>query len=152
MWKFCGETMEIMCNGGYRWLGPCRAEYRKIILPNNMAIAYHNLRWIESKKYTGYAYDFAGQGRTLWGGKMVENICQSLARIIIMGNMRQVKKELGLRPALQAHDELVYVVPTSEVTQLRLSILKIMQISPAFAPDLPMGAEAAYGPTYGDAK
>ena len=152
MWNFCGQTMEIMCNGGYRQLGPCRAEHRKIILPNGMPIVYHNLRWIETKKYRGYVYDFAGQGRTLWGGKMVENICQSLARIIIMGNMRQVRKQLGLQPALQAHDELVYVVDTTNVEYYRDEILKIMTIPPGFAPDLPMGAEAEFGPTYGDAK
>ena len=83
---------------------------------------------------------------------MVENICQSLARIIIMENMRQVKKELGLLPALQAHDELVYVVDTTNVEYYRDEILRIMKIPPGFAPDLPMGAEAEYGPTYGDAK
>jgi DNA polymerase len=152
MWKFCGTAMEIMCNGGATWLGPCRAEHQKIVLPNNMPIMYHNLRWIETKKYSGYVYDFAGQGRTLWGGKVVENICQSLARIIIAQNMRQIKNELGLQPALQAHDELVYVVDTTNVEYYRGEILRMMTIPPGFAPDLPMGAEAEFGPTYGDAK
>ena len=69
-----------------------------------------------------------------------------------MDMMRQIRKELGLRPALQAHDELVYVVPTAHVKYYKQEVLRIMKIPPAFAPDLPIDAEAAYGPTYGDAK
>lgn len=152
LWKICDATIGVMKNGGKRTIGPCRVEGNKIILPNGMSLVYHNLRWIDTKKYRGWSYDFAGQGRTLWGGKIVENIVQSLARIVITGNMVTARNELGLQPALQAHDELVYVVPTTQVTQLESSLLEVMQISPAFAPDLPVGAEAGHGPTYGDAK
>ncbi len=151
-WGTCGSAIEIMCNGGQFFLGPCRAEKGKIILPNGLALHYNNLRMIHTKKYEGWAYDFAGQGRTLWGGKVVENICQSLARIVIMANMLQVKKELGLQPALQAHDELVYVVPTSQVAAYEKEVLRIMRVPPDFAPDLPIDAEAGHGPTYGDCK
>ena len=152
MWRYCTDTIEIICNGGKRWLGPCQAVPGKIILPNNMNITYHNLRWIENKKYSGWVYDFAGQGRTLWGGKVVENICQSLARIIITGHMLEIKRKLKLQPALQAHDELVYIVPTKHVKVYEHHVLKIFKTPPAFAPDLPVDAEASYGPTYGDAK
>ena len=151
-WNICGGAIEIICNGGYFSLGPCRAEKGKIILPNGLALHYNNLRMVQSKKYEGWAYDFAGQGRTLWGGKVVENICQSLGRIVIMAAMLRVKKEVAIRPALQAHDELVYVVPTPQVTAYEKEVLRIMRIPPDFAPDLPLDAEAGWGPTYGDAK
>lgn len=152
MWKFCGDTIELLANGGQRLLGPCRAEHKAILLPNGMKIQYNNLRWIETKKYSGWVYDFAGMGRTLWGGKVVENICQSLARIIITQHMLDIKKKIKLNAALQAHDELVYVVPTSHAEKYKLAVEKLMSQRPAFAPDLPIAAEAAYGPTYGDAK
>ena len=151
-WNTCGSAIEIVCNGGKFSLGPCRAEKGKIILPNGLALHYNNLRYLHSKKYEGWVYDFAGQGRTLWGGKVVENICQALGRIVIMAAMLRIKKELGLRPALQAHDELVYVVPTSQAAAYGKEILRIMKISPDFAPDLPLDAEVKWGPTYGDAK
>ena len=152
MWKFCDDTIELLANGGQRLLGPCRAQHKAILLPNGMTIDYHNLRLVENKKYSGWVYDFAGMGRTLWGGKVVENICQSLARIIITQHMLDIKKKLKLNAALQAHDELVYVVPTSHAEKFKLAVEKLMHQPPAFAPDLPVGAEAAYGPTYGDAK
>ncbi len=151
-WGVCGSAIEIICNGGAFNLGPCHAEKGKIILPNGLALHYNNLRMVHSKKYEGWAYDFAGQGRTLWGGKVVENICQSLGRIVIMAAMLRIKKEIDLRPALQAHDELVYVVPTPQAAAYKKEILRIMRISPDFAPDLPIDAEVMWGPTYGDAK
>lgn len=151
-WRVCDSIIELVAHGGTQVFGPCRAEYQKVVLPNNMSISYPNLRHIESNKYTGWTYDFAGQGRTLWGGKFVENVIQSLARIIIVDNMCQARNKLGLHPALQAHDELVYVVPTLEVPRHDAALLALMKIPPAFAPDLPVDAETGHGPTYGDAK
>ena len=83
---------------------------------------------------------------------MVENIVQSLARLTITEHMVRVRKEMGLRPALQAHDELVYVVPENRVEEYERGVLQIMKSPPSFAPDLPIDAEAAWGATYGDAK
>ena len=151
-WHTCTRAIDILCNGGTTMLGPCRAEHRQIILPNGMAIQYNNLRHISTKKYEGWVYDYAGMGRTLWGGKIVENIVQSLARIVVMDQMCQIKKEIGIRPALQAHDELVYVLPTPDIPYYMQEVLRIMKQPPAFAPDLPISATADWGATYGDAK
>ena len=152
LWRYCDNTIELIANGGQRLIGPCRAEHQAILMPNDMRIQYNNLRMVQSKKYSGWVYDYAGMGRTLWGGKVVENLCQSLARIIISGHMLAIKDKCKLQPALQAHDELVYVVPTQHVKVYEHHILKIMKTPPAFAPDLPIDAEADYGSTYGDAK
>ncbi|KKN24590.1 hypothetical protein LCGC14_0893440 [marine sediment metagenome] len=151
-WRQCDSAIEIIAHGGKMMLGPCQAIYNKILLPNGMALVYHNLRYVDSKKYKGWTYDFGGQGRTLWGGTIIENICQALGRIIVMEQMLTIKKALGLRPALQAHDELVYVVPTPQIATYKQEILRLMRIPPGFAPDLPIDAEANHGPTYGDAK
>jgi hypothetical protein len=117
-----------------------------------MSLDYPNLRWVENKKYSGWTYNFAGQGRTMWGGKFVENLVQALARLTITGHMIEAKRRLGIRPALQAHDELVYVVPNARLAECKAGLLDIMRTPPAFAPDLPIDAEAGVGPTYGDAK
>lgn len=83
---------------------------------------------------------------------MVENIVQALARITVMEHMVQIKRLYGLRPALQAHDELVYTVPINCAEDLMEKVLGVMKIPPSFARELPIDAEAAYGETYGDAK
>lgn len=152
LWRFCDETIQIMAGGGKRVIGPCMAHGHGVELPNGMKLHYPNLRYVEEKKYKGWAYDFAGQGRTMWGGKFVENLIQSLARITIMEHMLRAHKELGLKPALQAHDELVYVVPNARLAECEAGLLSIMKTPPSFAPDLPIDAESGTGPTYGDAK
>lgn len=153
MWKYCDGVIEQMATGeAMAMVGPCMATHDRLTLPNGMAIWYHNLRYVDTKKYRGWSFTHAERPKTLWGGKMVENIVQSLARITITEHMIRVRKELGIRPALQAHDELVYVVPANHVEHYESGVLQIMKTPPSFAPDLPIDAEAAWGETYGDAK
>lgn len=152
LWTFCNEALEIIAHGGKRRIGPCMAAHNAIVMPNGMSVVYNNLRWVEKAKYEGWVYDFGGRVRTIWGGKVVENIVQTLARIKIMSDMRAVRKELDLKPALQAHDELVYCVLERDAEMYAREIEKLMAIPPDFAPDLPVMGESGWGITYGDAK
>jgi len=153
LWSRCDDVIEQMATGEcMQYIGPLLATKDRLTLPNGMAVWYHNLRYIDTAKYRGWSFTHGERPKTLWGGKMVENIVQSLARITITEHMVRVRKELGLRPALQAHDELVYVVPEIYADDWQKHILRIMKTPPSFAPDLPIDAEAAWGATYGDAK
>ncbi len=152
LWTHCNDTIETIAHGGKRRIGPCVASHNAIKLPNGMSITYNNLRYVEKEKYSGWVYDYGGRTRTIWGGKMVENIVQALARIKIMNDMVQIKKEIKLAPVLQGHDELVYIVLEKEAEAYAKEIERIMLVPPDFAPDLPVGVEIAFGPTYGDAK
>lgn len=152
LWYYADETIQIMANGGSRKIGPCTVQGTKVHLPNGMTLDYPNLRYIQNSKYQGWGYTFAGQVRTMWGGKFIENLIQALARIIVMEHMRQAYKQYNMRPALQAHDELVYVVPTPMLPQLKQGLLSIMKTAPSWAKGLPVDAESGHGPTYGDAK
>ena len=149
---YCTKALQTIKHGGKTRIGPCLASQNAIALPNGMALTYHNLRWVEKEKYNGWAYDFGGRTRTIWGGKVVENIAQSLARIKIMTDMLKIKHELGISPALQAHDELVYCVLERDAEQIAKEVKRMMEIPTDWAPDLPLKAEVKFGPTYGDAK
>ncbi len=153
LWRYCDKVIEQMATGDcLMMIGPICATRDRLTLPNGMALWYNRLRYIDTKKYRGWSFEFAQRPKTLWGGKMVENIVQSLARIAVTEHMVQARRQLGLRPALQAHDELVYVVPVDDVEYYEQEILRIMKTPPSFAPDLPVDAEAAWGESYGDAK
>jgi len=153
LWKYCDNVIEQMASGEcITMIGPVCATKDRLTLPNGMALWYNNLRFVDTKKYRGWSFEFAQRPKMLWGGTMVENIVQSLSRIAITESMVQIKKEMGIRPALQAHDELVYVVPESRVDHYESGVMEIMTTPPEFAPDLPVDAEAAWGYTYGDAK
>ena len=153
LWRKCDNLIADMATGDtLDMIGPVCATKERLTLPNGMCIHYHNLMWTEDKKYSGWTFEYAGRRKKLWGGTMVENIVQALARITVIEHMIEVRKQLGLSPALQAHDELVYCVPEDRADEYQAAILDIMKTPPSFAPDLPIDAEAAWGETYGDAK
>lgn len=152
LWGFCDDALEIMAHGGKRRIGPCMAMHKKIELPNGMFIHYNNLRWLEGEDYKGWVYDFAGMTRTIWGGKVVENITQAMTQIIAKNAMRAIRKKLKLNTAMQAHDELVFCVLEKQAPMIAQDVEAIMIERPWWAPDLPIGVETKFGETYGDAK
>lgn len=152
LWRLFDNHLSVMAAGGKVKIGPVTLAKESIILPNGMAIVYNNLRQIQNEKYSGWVYNFAGETRTLWGGKVTENVVQALARILIMQYMLQIKHMIKLYPALQQHDELDYIVPAQYADKVSAVIGKIMRVPPAWAPDLPVEVEINYGPTLGHCK
>jgi hypothetical protein len=132
-------------------LGPCMFGKGSVALPSGLELHYDNLR----NENGEWRFDYAGQSVRLYGGKLLENIVQALARIIVMDAEVRIKNRLrryGWGLALQAHDELVYVVPANVADVVQSLMLEEMARRPAWAPTLPLKAEAGIGPTYGDAK
>lgn len=152
LWRHCDQAVEEIARGGLMMIGPCMASKDRITLPNGMAIIYDKLRHVQNAKYNGWVFNYAGRTKMLWGGTVVENIVQALARIVLMDQMITIRKELGVRPKLNIHDELVYIVPENRIDHFKSGVEQIMSLPPAFAPDLPIACEAHYGPTLGDCK
>ena len=152
MWSQLNCYMQVMGNNPnsiqtYKCLGFAR---NTIILPNNMTLAYPKLTLDSPPRSMTYKY--ASETRTLWGGKVAENCVQALARIVVMDQMLNIERTLGLKLALQQHDELDYIVPEAEADSLVAEIKRIMSIAPSWAPDLPVAVEVNYGPTLGHCK
>jgi len=153
LWRGLESFLPVTSSGtGLMKVGPVIFAKHSVLLPNGMALIYHNLRFTQNDKYVGWVYDFAGETRTLWGGKMTENIVQALARILVMEYMLKIKHMIKLIPALQQHDELDYVVPERYAEKIAAVIGKIMRVPPTWAPDLPVEVEINFGPTLGDCK
>jgi hypothetical protein len=157
LWRVFDNRLSAMAQGSSRFtLGPVTLMKNSIMLPNGMQIMYHNLRHVTAgsnkKQYQGWVYSFGGEVRTLWGGKVTENVVQALARILVMDYMLEIKKEFGLLPSLRVHDELDYVVPEDYVEEFAQACSEIMVVPPTWAPTLPVAVEANWGPTFGDCK
>ena len=132
-----------------------KAHRNAIVLPNGMVLSYPQLRHDSSSSASfsnNLVYTYGGETRTLWGGKVAENCVQALARIVVMEQMLRIEDELGLRLALQQHDELDYIVPEADADALVSRIKRIMSIAPSWAPDLPVAVEVNYGLTLGHCK
>jgi DNA polymerase len=119
-----------------------------VILPNGLRIRYPNLRreWEEGK--SRIVYDSRRGPVSIWGGAVVENVVQALARIIVGLQMLEIKKHYPV--ALTVHDAAVVVVPEDEIVSATELVTGIMSKAPAWANDLPIACECKSGRTYGD--
>lgn len=85
----------------------------------------------------------------IWGGHLVENLIQYLARIVISDIMVEVKNSLfDLKLAWMAHDELVYIVP-EDVAQERLAqVMALFRREPDWLPGIPLDCEGSLSKRY----
>jgi len=117
-----------------------------IELPNGLYIRYPNLRLEENS----VVYSSRKGRVNIWGGGVVENVVQALARIIVGEQMLLIREKY--RPVLTVHDAAVIVVPEVEKDQALAFITKVMSTPPDWCSDLPVACEAHYGRSYGDCK
>jgi DNA polymerase len=127
---------------------------RGILLPNGLYLKYPNLRrrMDEESGDVEYVYD-TKKGKTtvpnhIYGGKVVENVCQALARIIIGEQMLMIAKKY--RVVMTVHDAIACIVPEKEADRAKEFVEICMRLRPKWAPDLPLNCEAGYGKSYGD--
>jgi DNA polymerase len=139
------------------WLGkgtpfqflPCTIEYGEVKLPSGLSLKYDRPAFdFETSEHT---YFYGKLKRKIYGAALLENIVQALARIVVMNAALRIA-DRGYNYALQAHDELVYVVPTIDLDKAKQIIHEEMVRPPSWAPDLPLTASIGSGPNYGEAK
>lgn len=151
-WRVLNDNIRVLAGGhGSFSIGPCNFYGGRIRLPSGLDLKYHDLR----NTGDGWVYSYAGKPRRLYGGALLENIIQALARIIITDaiiRIRQRISALGIHLALQVHDELVYIVPSHLVDIVKAILSEEMNRRPIWAPDLPLQSETGVGQNYGDAK
>jgi DNA polymerase len=152
IWKALNGAIPILAGApGSFSIGPCVFSKGKISLPNGLYLHYHNLRHTPD----GWVYDHAGKPRRLYGGSLLENIVQALARCIVMDAAVRIAERLkgtAVSLALQVHDALAYMVPLQDVTFVGNLMKEEMNRRLWWYPDLPLACDLKSGTTYGDAK
>jgi len=116
-----------------------------IQLPNGLYIRYPKLRLGNDDRMI---YDSRRGPVNIWGGAMVENIVQALARIIVGHQMLRVAERYSV--ALTVHDAVVCVVSEDEKDAALQWIIECMSTPPDWAEGLPVACEAKWGHTYGE--
>ena len=125
-----------------------------ILLPNGLRLKYPNLRQ-KADEETGkveLVYD-TKKGKAvipnrIYGGKVIENVCQALARIVIGEQMLMIAKKY--RVVMTVHDAVACIAPEAEAETAKEYVELCMRIRPSWAPELPLNCEAGYGRSYGD--
>lgn len=127
--------------------GPLTFSHGQVMGPNGLAMRYLPARTADGE----LGYRHGKKVAKMYGAKMMENLIQFLARIIIM-NVALRLEGRGLRFALQAHDELVFIVRDEDVITAKAIIHQEMTRAPSWARDLPLEASVGVGKSYGAAK
>ena len=160
LWKEAHVILGAVLSDQYATLGRdgvLKIEGKKgILLPNGLYLKYPNLRFTETD-YNGrlkaeFVYDTKKGKATvpnrIYGGKVIENVCQALARIVIGMQMLLVAKKY--RVVMTVHDAIGCIVPEAEADRAKEFIEICMRIRPQWAKELPLNCEAGYGQSYGD--
>ena len=157
LWRQAGLALEAILTDQSIPLGRSGVllvEGRKgIRLPNGMYIKYPNLRKQRSAEGKDeFVYDTKKGKATIpnriYGGKVIENVCQALARIAIGEQMLQINKKYKV--VMTVHDAVACVVPKDEVHTAVEYVEMCMRMRPQWALDLPLNCESGFGRSYGD--
>jgi DNA polymerase len=124
-----------------------------IILPNGLRLKYPNLRLYENEEGKAEIVYDTKKGKAtianrIYGGKVIENVCQALARIIIGEQMLMIAKKY--RVVMTVHDAIAIIVPKAEAEVAKEYVELCMRLRPQWALELPLNCEAGYGTSYGD--
>jgi len=123
-----------------------------IKLPNGLYLRYPNLRVQTTNGKDELVYDNK-KGRMsvptrIYGGKVIENVCQALARIVIGEQMLMIAKKYKV--AMTVHDAIMCVVPKHQVVPGQEYVEMCMRMRPSWALGLPLNCESGTGISYGD--
>jgi len=158
LWKDASTAIEAVLEKNHATLGRDGAleidGKDGVRLPNGLYIRYPNMRRYidEEGEKVEIVYD-TKKGKQvvanrIYGGKMIENVCQALARIIIGEQMLMVAKKYKV--VMTVHDAIACIVPEHEVETAKEYVELCMRLRPKWAPALPLNCEAGYGRSYGE--
>jgi DNA polymerase len=117
-------------------------------LPNGLMIRYPELKLNTEESKSQYTYKSRKGPVSIWGGSLVENVVQALARIVVGEQMLKVQERY--RVVLTVHDAAVIVVPEAQKDEAMAYIIECMSVAPDWASGLPVTCEAHYGYSYGE--
>jgi DNA polymerase I-like protein with 3'-5' exonuclease and polymerase domains len=157
LWKEAASALKAVLQNQQTTLG--RGGVLKIegndgvLLPNSLYLRYPNLRLVENEEGKSELVYDTKKGKAvipnrIYGGKVIENVCQALARIIIGEQMLMVAKKY--RVVMTVHDAIACIVPTAQVDTAKEYVEMCMRIRPSWGVELPLNCEAGYGESYGD--
>ena len=149
LWKAAHNLLIAMYEGREYSIcdGLVATDGQRLRLPNGLHLNYPGLKTEDGKNFS---YKQRREDIKVYGAKLVENITQALARIIVFDQMLAVSKRYKV--VLTVHDEVVIVVPENKATEAEQFMVKTMSRPPSWGTGLPIACEAAIGKTYGDCK
>jgi len=154
LWKDANYTIQYMERGDSLQFGregvlQVDAGSNAIVLPSGLSMYYHGLAGEKSEFGYEYSYRTRKGPNRIYGGKVVENVCQAIARCIIGHQMLLLAKRY--KAVLTVHDSIITCVPDEELDEAQAYMEECMRQTPDWADGLPITCESGTGKSYGDA-
>jgi DNA polymerase len=109
---------------------------------------YDGLRFEQGEKGLEYSYKTRRGYTRIYGGKVIENVCQAIARCIIGEQMLRIATRYKV--VLTVHDAIACVVPEDQAQEAVQFVEESMRWVPDWAAGLPVNCESGFGKSYGD--
>lgn len=119
-----------------------------LTLPNGLYLEYPKLAKVYRDDKEVWTYESKKATKDIYGGKVVENFTQAVARCIIAEQMVRVAKRFPV--VMTVHDSLVVVAPEDMANEALEYVRECMSWAPAWAKGLPLACEVGMGANYGD--
>lgn len=119
-----------------------------IKLPSGLMMFYNQLRAEENEKGVQFSYKTREGWVKIYGGKVIENVCQGIARCVMAEQMLKISARYPV--LLTVHDSVVCCVKDTEVEEAATYVDYCMRYTPDWAEGLPVRGDVETGKTYGD--
>jgi DNA polymerase len=151
LWQQAQNVIANMSRGDVSQLGRpsvLTVEKNAIKLPSGLLMRYDDLRFEQGAKGVEYSYKTRRGYTRIYGGKVVENVCQAIARCIIAEQMLRIAKRYKV--VLTVHDAVACVVHKDQAVEAVAYVEECMRWIPDWAAGLPVDCESGFGKSYGD--
>jgi DNA polymerase I-like protein with 3'-5' exonuclease and polymerase domains len=124
------------------------ATEKGFLLPSGLWQRYEGLQKVtDAEGKEQYEYKTRKGFVKIYGGKVVENLCQAVARCVIAEQMVKISKKYKV--VLTVHDAVACIVPLEETEQAAKYVESCMRWRPEWCQALPLDCEVGYGESYG---
>ena len=149
LWVLCNELIGVSLHNGREYKYKCLTfDKGRIMLPSGLSLRYPQLYQHVVNNKAQWLY--GEHSKKLYGGKLVENIVQAVARCVMTDGMLRIQERY--RCVLTVHDEAVVLVPEQEAEEAEPWVLAQMTADPWYMPGIPLDAETGSAVRYGEAK
>ena len=154
LWKEAQKCLSAIISGNASTFGVVDAvKFNSVekgfLLPSGLWQRYDTLEKIfDAEGKEQYQYKTRKGMVKIYGGKVVENICQAVARCVIAEQMLMIAKKYKV--VLTVHDAVACIAPLEKAVEARAYVETCMRWRPDWAKTLPLNCESGMGKNYGE--
>ena len=147
LWKEAEMVLRVLADKGWMtWRCGMLVKDGRLYGPNGTWLNYTTLEWDAEDR--NYRLKTRKGWSKYYGAKLVENVIQWLARIVMSQAMLRTIRN-GYRVATTTHDELVVIIPDDGQSEAHLKYLEAeLALTPQWMPGIPLAAEGSVSKRY----